>query len=84
MAASWPQPWDTGVVDPSPIDRAELQRAVERANAAIRAYLRTVPGGRLQEAHLEIYGPLRDAYNAAVAARDTRVQDAEEEPALAA
>lgn len=45
----------------------DLQRAVDVANAAIRAYLRQVPGGRLSTAEQRAgYERLVAEYNAAV------------------
>jgi len=57
------------------------QHAIDRANAAIRAYLRGLPGRMLatEEQRAE-YHRLVDAYLAAVAERDGRAREAEEEP----
>lgn len=57
------------------------QRAVDRANAAIRAYLRGLPGRSpaTVEQRAE-YHQLVDAHLAAAAARDGREREAEGEP----
>lgn len=67
--------------DPDP-----LQRAVEQANSAIRDYLRTLPGRRLEtEAQHAEYGRLVEVFMAAVTARDgARRRESEDPPARAA
>lgn len=68
----------------SPSDRPALQLAVDRANAAIRDHLRSLPGFRPVTAEQRVvHAGLVDAYMAAVAARDGG-REAEEEPARAA
>lgn len=64
-------------ISPTP----DLQRAVDVANAAIRAYLRGIPGGRLSTAVQRAgYETLVAQYNAAV--RGLRgVREGEDEPA---
>lgn len=55
----------------SPRARADLQAAVDQANAAIRTYLRSLPGWRAGSAGERAeYHRLVDAYLAAVEARD--------------
>lgn len=57
------------------------QRAVEHANARIRAYLRGLPGrSPATEAERAEYHQLVDAYVAAVRARDAGAREAEDEP----
>lgn len=68
----------------SPPSRAELQRAVDAANAAIRRFVATVPGGRLNGTDRVVYDGLVDAYLGAVRARDARGCEGEDEPARAA
>ncbi len=57
------------------------QRAVDRASAAIRAYLRDLPGrpSVTIEQRAE-YHQLVDAYRKAVAVRDGRAREAEDGP----
>ncbi len=65
----------------SPSSTQHPQRAVDRANAAIRAYLRGLPGrspGTVEQR--AEYHQLVDAYLAAVAVRDGRLREAEDEP----
>lgn len=65
---------------PAPPSRAKLQRAVDRANEAIRALV--PPGGRVRAEDLPTYHALVDAYMAAVAARDAaRGREPEDDPA---
>ena len=61
----------------SPRPAPDAQRAIEHANAAIRAYMRSLPGRSLttEEQRVE-YHRLVDAYLAAVAERDGRVPGA--------
>ena len=66
---------------PLPLPHPDLQRAVDVANAAIRAYLRQVPGGRLHTAEQRAgYETLVAQYNAAVG-RLHGVREGEDEPA---
>jgi hypothetical protein len=60
---------------------ATLQRAVDQANAAIRAYLRQTPGGRLRTAQERAgYETLVAEYNAAVR-RLHGARETQDEPA---
>lgn len=68
----------------SPPSRLELQRAVDRANAAIRGFMATVPGGRLNGADRVVYDGLVDVYLGAVRARDARGREGEDDEARAA
>lgn len=66
---------------PSTSHPATLQRAVDQANAAIRAYMRQVPGGRLRTAEQRArYEGLVAEYNAAVG-RLHGAREGEDEPA---
>lgn len=70
----------------SPRPPGPMQLAVEQANAAIRAYLRTLPRRRPEtEAEHEEYGRLVEVFMAAVTARDgARRRESEDPPARAA
>lgn len=64
-----------------PRSTPDPQCAVERANARIRAYLRGLPGRSIATPDQRTeYHLLVDAYLAAVAVRDGRAREAEDEP----
>ena len=68
---------------PLPPPHPDLQRAVDVANAAIRAYLRGIPGGTLSTAEERAgYETLVAEYNAAVG-RLHGAREAEDEPEAA-